>query len=244
METHISARLAAVHDEIRRACTQVNRSPDSVTLVAVSKTHPAATVAAAAAAGLRHFGENRVEEAIDKMPQVASLTDAPVEWHLIGHVQSRKARYVVAGGFTLLHSLDSLKLAERISRALVEQGAALDVLLEMNVSGEESKHGWQASGWTDSSTVRQDLWADIGAVLKLPGFTVRGLMTMAPIVEEAEAARPVFAALRGLRDALANDFPAVEWPDLSMGMTDDYPVAVQEGATLVRIGRALFGSRP
>ena len=244
METRISARLAAVHDEIRRACVQVNRSPDNVTLVAVSKTHPAATVAAAAAAGLRHFGENRVEEVIDKMPQVASLTETPVEWHLIGHVQSRKARYVAAGGFTLLHSLDSLKLAERISRALVEQGAAQDVLLEMNVSGEASKQGWQASGWADRAAVRQELWADIGAVLKLPGLTVRGLMTMAPIVEEAEAARPVFAALRGLRDALANDFPAVEWLDLSMGMTDDYPVAVQEGATLVRIGRALFGARP
>lgn len=236
----LAARIVHVQAEIARARERAGRSPETVTLIAVSKTHPAQDVVEAAAAGLRHFGENRVEEALAKMPQVAACVETPVSWHMIGHVQSRKARYVT-GGFALLHSLDSVRLAERISRAL--DGRVLHVLLEMNVSGEESKEGWQAHGWRTDAALRRALWDEIAQVVALPGLAVRGLMTMAPIVAEAEQARPVFTALRDLRDALANDFPQTEWPDLSMGMTDDFPVAVEEGATLVRVGRAIFGPR-
>lgn len=236
----LSERIAAVRGEIAAACQRANRSPDSVTLVAVSKTRPASTVAQAAEAGLCHFGENRIEEALPKITDVAKLTDQPVDWHMVGHVQSRKARHVTTG-FALLHSLDSVKLAERLNRTLAEHRAVLPVLLEMNVSGEISKQGWDAYHWADEAACRQALWHDITHVLALPNLRVRGLMTMAPIVADPEATRPVFAALRELRDALANDFSEASWADLSMGMTDDYPVAIEEGATIVRIGRAIFG---
>jgi hypothetical protein len=211
-----------------------------VTLIAVSKTHPASDVIAALDAGVQHFGENRLEEVLVKMPAV--VTDKPIYWHMIGHVQSRKARYLTAG-FTLLHSLDSVKLAERLSRFLIEQHTELDALLEINISGEGSKEGWDAFGWRENATRRTALWDDIRQVLALPGIRVRGLMTMAPIVDDPELARPVFAGLRDLRETLAADFPQASWTELSMGMTDDYPVAIDEGATMVRVGRAIFGPR-
>ena len=240
--TGIGERVMAVRAKIAAACQRAGRSPDSVTLVAVSKTHPAPRVVEAIQAGVWHLGENRIEEALPKMAEMMKLADTLVSWHMVGHVQSRKARYLTAG-FALLHSLDSVRLAERLSRHVVEQQRVLDVLLEMNVSGEVSKEGWEASRWRDDPALRRALWADVARVLALPGLNVRGLMTMAPLVDDPEAARPVFAALRDLRDALAGDFPNMEWPDLSMGMTDDYPVAVEEGATLVRLGRAIFGAR-
>lgn len=229
--------------EIAGACERSGRSPDSVTLIAVSKTHAAAQVVQATEAGLQHFGENRVEEALPKIERVRQLTAAPVHWHMVGHVQSRKARYV-AGEFALVHSIDSLKLAERLGRYAAERRTIQDVLLEINVSGEATKAGWDAYNWQNNASLRGALWSEIAAVLAQPGLAVRGLMTMAPIVAEMEQARTVFAGLRTLRDALANDFPVAEWSALSMGMTDDYPVAVEEGATMVRIGRAIFGPRP
>lgn len=238
----IGERLAAVRRTVAAACQRAGRPPDAVTLVAVSKTQPPARVLEAAAAGVQHFGENRVEEALGKIAQVNAALAGPVSWHMVGHVQSRKARYVVRD-FALLHSLDSVRLAGRLSRALTETGRALDVLLEMNVSGEASKEGWDARRWAEDGALRRALWDDVAAVLAMPGLRVRGLMTMAPIVDDMEQARPVFAALRGLRDALAADFPGAQWDALSMGMTDDYPVAIEEGATLVRIGRAIFGPR-
>lgn len=238
----LAGRVTDIQAEISAACRRAGRDPNSVTLVAVSKTHPAAAVVEAVRAGLGCFGENRVEEALPKMAAVAALIDVPVQWHMVGRVQSRKARYLTSG-FSLLHSLDGLSLAGRLSRALIEQGRTLDVLLEINVSGEATKAGWNAYRWTDQSAVRAALWADIAQVVALPGLKVRGLMTMAPIVEEAEHARPVFVALRALRDALAEEFPGATWSELSMGMSDDFPVAIEEGATIVRIGRAIFGSR-
>lgn len=240
----IADRIAAVQHEIDAACQRANRSPDSVTLVAVSKKHPPEHILTAVQASLRHFGENRVEEALAKIPAVAELTDQPLHWHLIGHIQSRKARYAVGGGYHLLHSVDNLRLAERLSHLLVEQDLTLDILLEMNISGEESKFGWDVYNWQHETMLRQTVWDDVRQLLALPGLQVRGLMTMAPIVVEPEETRPVFAGLRELRDALANDFSTVEWAELSMGMTDDYPVAIEEGATLIRVGRAIFGPRP
>ncbi|MGQ9850084.1 MAG: YggS family pyridoxal phosphate-dependent enzyme [Aggregatilineaceae bacterium] len=238
----VAERIAAVRETIAAACQRAGRSPDTVTLVAVSKTHPPVLILEAVAAGVHHFGENRIEEALGKIAQVNAATAAPVHWHMIGHVQSRKARFVV-GPFALLHSLDSVHLAGRLSHYLQAAGRTLDVLLEMNVSGEASKEGWAAQRWREDRTCRRALWDDVARVLALPGLRVRGLMTMAPIVEDMEQARPVFAALRALRDALAEDFPAACWDELSMGMTDDYPVAIEEGATLVRLGRAIFGER-
>ncbi len=240
--TTIEKRVQIVQNTIAEACLRVGRAPESVTLVAVSKLHSAEQVVEAVEAGLRHFGENRLEEALPKMSEVAQLTSTPIHWHLIGHVQPRKARHALAG-FVMMHSLDSLKLAERLSFYAAQRGLFLDVLLEINVSGEEAKAGWRADRWRADPDQRQALWDDVLRILALPGLNVRGLMTMAPIVKQAEDARPVFVALRELREALARDFPASDWAELSMGMTDDYPVAVEEGATLVRIGRAIFGPR-
>ena len=237
----IAENIAQVQKQIADACARANRDPRDVTLIAVSKTHPAEAVLEAIAAGAQHFGENRVEEAEIKIPLVNGQTSVPITWHMIGHIQSRKAKDVIPL-FERVHSVDSLKLAGKLSAAALDLGKNLEVLLEVNVSGEESKYGFQASAWRDNAAVRAALWEEIGQILKLPGVHVRGLMTMAPIVEDVEQARPVFASLAQLRTALVTDF-AVDLPDLSMGMTDDYPVAVEEGATLVRVGRAIFGER-
>lgn len=241
-ETTVAERVAAVRAEIARACERAGRSVDEVTLVAVSKTHAPPLIVEAIRAGVRDLGENRPEEAAPKMQAVAALTPEPVCWHMIGHVQSRKAR-LVTRGYTLLHSLDSVRLAERLARYLDAQGQTLDVLLQMNVSGEATKEGFDAYQWNKRPTQRATLWRDVEAILALPALRVRGLMTMAPLTDDPEMARPVFAALRDLRDALREDFPGADWSALSMGMTDDYPVAIEEGATLVRIGRAIFGER-
>ncbi len=240
----IAENVDRVREQIAAACARAGRDPASVTLVAVSKTHPALAVDEAAAAGLQHFGENRVEEAVTKIPEVRAAQ--PLVWHMIGHVQSRKAKDVPPL-FQVVHSVDTVKLAEKFSKAmqsseLQASGRALDVLLEVNISGEVSKAGFAASGWERDATIRERLWLEIGQAVALPGLRVRGLMTMAPIVEDMQQARPVFAALAALRAALADSLGA-ELPDLSMGMTDDYPVAIEEGATLVRIGRAIFGER-
>lgn len=237
----IAARIQQVQEQIAAACARARRDPSGVTLVAVSKTHPAAVVLAAAEAGLQHFGENRVEEAITKIPAVNREASVPLTWHMIGHVQSRKAKLVLPL-FDLVHSVDSVRLAEKFSVLALEQKRTLDILLEVNVSGEASKYGFEASGWARDAAVREAFWADVAQVIALPGIRLRGLMTMAPIVAEAEQTRPVFAGLAALRAALAESF-ALELPELSMGMTDDYPVAVEEGATLVRVGRAIFGER-
>jgi pyridoxal phosphate enzyme (YggS family) len=213
-----------------------------VTLVAVSKTHPAESVLEAVTHGQFHFGENRIEEAEPKIRSVQSQGTSPLVWHMIGHVQSRKARDVIAL-FDVIHSLDNLKLAERYSRFATELDKSVPILLEINVSGEDSKSGFEAGQWQTNRLQRESLWNDIRTIIKLPGIRVEGLMTMAPIVGDMEEARPVFTALRTLRDALAADIPGAAWTSLSMGMTDDYPVAIEEGATIVRIGRAIFGER-
>jgi pyridoxal phosphate enzyme (YggS family) len=242
----IADNLSRVRENIAAACARAGRDPSAVTLVAVSKTHPALAVHEAAVAGVQHFGENRVEEAVTKIPAVSRLTDQLITWHMIGHVQSRKVKDVLPL-FQIVHSVDTLKLAEKFSKAMQSpevphRGAALDVLLEVNISGEASKSGFAARGWNPDPAVREALWREIEQVVALPGLRVRGLMTMAPIVPDMEQARPVFADLAALRAALAGSLN-VALPDLSMGMTDDYPVAIEEGATLVRIGRAIFGER-
>ena len=237
----IADNLNRVRDQIAAACARSGRDPASVTLVAVSKTHPPSAVLAAVTAGVQHFGENRVEEASSKIPAVRAQTGQPLVWHMIGHLQSRKAKDVPPL-FQVVHSVDTFKLAQRLSSEMQARGGTLDVLLEINVSGEVSKAGFAAAGWQNSADVRESLAGEIAQIAALPGLNVRGLMTMAPIVAAMEQARPVFAELAALRAVLAEQLKAV-MPDLSMGMTDDYPVAIEEGATMVRIGRAIFGER-
>jgi len=233
---NLLGNIARVKERIAEAAVRAGRDPAEITLVAVTKTHPAEVVSAAAALGLSDFGENRLEEAASKM-QVAANPD--LRWHMIGHVQSRKAREAATTGFALVHSVDSLRLAERLSRFAGEARRIQPVLLEWNVSGERQKAGFTAH----ESENWDKLLPAVEKILALPGVRVQGLMTMAPIVSEPEAARPYFARLRELRDFLRKRFPEGDWRELSMGMTDDFEAGIAEGATLVRIGRALFGER-
>jgi pyridoxal phosphate enzyme (YggS family) len=238
--TAIYENIRHVQATIADACAQRGRSSHEVTLIAVSKTHPVDHILEAVDVGLQHFGENRVEESESKIPQVMAKTNASLTWHMIGHVQSRKAKEV-APLFQVVHSVDTVKLASKLAAALPGD-KTLNVLLEMNVSGEASKEGMDASLWRTDSHVRDWLVGEIREIIALPGLNVVGLMTMAPIVEHPEDARPVFISLRGLRDMLSESL-SHPLPHLSMGMTDDYPVAIEEGATMVRIGRAIFGER-
>jgi hypothetical protein len=237
----IAHNIDLVMNNIASACARSGRDPDHVTLLAVSKTQLVGSILEAANAGVQHFGENRVEEAVDKIPKVNEQLATAVTWHMIGHIQSRKARDIPPL-FQVVHSVDTLKLAHRLSNLMVDRDETLDVLLEMNISGEVSKSGFGATGWTTDPSVRETLWQLVDEIVGLPGLRVRGLMTMAPIVADMEEARPIFAHLANLRDVLAESL-SVDLPELSMGMTDDYPVAVEEGATIVRVGRAIFGSR-
>lgn len=233
----IRARLLAVQQRIGAAAARAGRDPRTITLVAVSKTHPAETVQAALAAGQRVFGENRLEEAVPKMRQLADAGGA--EWHMIGQVQSRKARETANAGFALIHSVDTVKLAGRLGRFAGEAGRRQAVLLEMNVSGEASKAGFRAERIEDWPALR----AELGQLAQIPALDVRGLMTIAPVVAEPGQARPYFERLRALLDYLSDEMAFGASPVLSMGMSDDFEAAIEAGATLVRVGRAIFGER-
>ena len=236
----IRQNFAEVQERIRLAAGSVGRDPSGVRLVVVTKAQPVAVIAAAIQAGARILGENYPEETLPKIEELAGQSaDLAVEWHMIGHLQSRKAA-IVADRFQMLQSLDSLRLAERMSRLMQERGRALPVLLEFNVGGEESKYGWTAS---DES--RWDsLLPEVEAIMRLPGLAVRGLMTMPPLFDDPEQARPYFARLRCLGQFFSERFGADHFRELSMGTSADYETAVQEGATLVRVGTAIVGPRP
>jgi PLP dependent protein len=236
----LADRLGAVRERVTRAAARAGRDPAAIELIAVSKTQPAELVLIAAQAGQRLFGENRIDEAIAKMATLRERApDINLSWHMIGHVQSRKAAAVVGAGMRLIHSVDSLKLAERISRLAVAAGRSQTVLLEFNVSGETSKAGFAAS-----ETARWgQLVLDVERAASLPGIEIIGCMTMAPISTVGDAARPYFARLRELRDYLAARVASANWTTLSMGMSDDLEAAVTEGSTMVRVGRAIFGDR-
>lgn len=223
-------------ERIAAAEKRAGRAPGSTRLVVVTKSQPVDVVRAALEAGVKILGENYPEEAVDKMNAIGA-TDAA--WHMIGHVQSRKAALIPAN-FTLMHSLDSLKLANRLDRFAAEAGCPLPVLLEFNVGEEESKFGWIApdeARWPA-------LLPEIEIMLKLEHLTMRGVMTMPPLFENPERTRPYFQKLRHLRDFLAQKFPATDWSELSMGTSADFEAAVEEGATLVRVGTAIVGARP
>lgn len=231
----LETNLRAVQERITAAATRVGRDPAEITLVAVTKTQPSEVIRTAYDLGFRHFGENRVEEA------EAKVNDLPddITWHMIGHIQSRKAKRVVPL-FDVIHSVDSLKLARRLDRLSVDRAEPLPVLLEFNVSGEASKYGFDAERWPEDTVQREGLLAAVQEIVELPHLQVQGLMTMAPIVTAAEQTRPLFTRLRRLRTELSETFSQADWRHLSMGMTDDFEVAIEEGATLVRVGRAIF----
>jgi pyridoxal phosphate enzyme (YggS family) len=235
-------RIGAVQARIGAAAERGGRSADDVTLVAVTKMHEIETIQAAYEAGLRHFGENRVEEAEGKI--AAAKGSMPgVHWHMIGHIQSRKTASV-AEHFDWAHSVDRYRIARRISGSAGELGRTVDVLVQVNLSGEESKYGYDLSAWPGDEGQLEALLEEVGQMADLPHIRLRGLMTMAPYTSEPETVRPIFRRARELRDALAERFPALDWAHLSMGMTADYEVAVEEGATMVRVGTAIFGPRP
>ena len=234
--------LRAVQRRIADAAARAGRDPHEITLVAVSKTFPAKSILAAHALGVQHFGENRVEEAAEKIPLVMrQLPDHPatelpnITWHLVGHLQSRKVRDAAAL-FDFVQSVDSVHLARRLSDRAATLGKTMPIVLEVNVSGETSKYGF-------APTPRDAFLSTVNEILALPNLDVQGLMTIAPIVAQPDDARPHFRALRELRDELRARFPDRAWTHLSMGMTDDFQAAIAEGATIVRIGRAIFGQR-
>ena len=235
--TKIHGRYEDTLQKIAAAAKASGRDPKSVRLVVVTKAQPLEVVQAAFQAGVRLFGENYPEESVTKI--LSFEPESGVEWHMIGHVQSRKARLVIEH-FDLLQSLDSLKLANRLNRMAVESGRTLPVMLEFNVGGEDSKFGWPAAQEKDWPA----LYPVIESILGLENLEVRGLMTMPPLETDPEDARVYFRTLRLLRDHLAARYPQADWHELSMGTSADYEVAVQEGATLVRIGTAIVGPRP
>ena len=221
----IAENLAAVQDRIVAACERAGRDPADVRLVAVSKTFGPDAVSEAIRAGAGLLGENRVQEAAAKIPLCPSA-----EWHLIGHLQGNKVRRAL-GLFTMFHSVDTVKLLEEIGKASDETGCRPDLLLEVNVAGEASKFGFRPDDVADALRAASSL-----------GLSVTGLMTVPPFRPDAEAVRPCFRALRELRDRL-QDETGCGLPELSMGMSHDFEVAIEEGATFVRVGTAIFGSR-
>ncbi|GMR09754.1 MAG: YggS family pyridoxal phosphate-dependent enzyme [Anaerolineae bacterium] len=233
--TQVQQRLNEVQGRIHAAANRAGRDVHAIRIVGITKSHPQEFVRAAHEAGLRLIGENRVEEALPKRAATDDLAD--LEWHMVGHIQSRKARTVVQV-FDAVHSVDRSKIADRLNREAERVGTRLPVLLECNVSGEASKWGWpltDEASWPETAV-------EFARICELPSLEVRGLMTMAPMVIEPDRLRPVFQRLRAFRDYLRQAVP-VDWSELSMGMTEDYVIAVEEGATLLRIGRAIFGPR-
>ena len=235
----IRERYLQTLDRIASAARSVGREPSSVRLVVVTKSQPREVVLAAIEAGAAILGENYPEEAVEKIKSMR--LQSAVEWHMIGHVQSRKAR-LVTEYFNLMHSLDGLKLAHRLDHFAAEAGRTLPVLLEFNVGGEDTKSGWPAA----DETRWDELAASLAPVLRPKGVShlqIRGLMVMPPIGDEAEASRPFFQRTRRLQTFLSARLPYANWTELSMGTSTDFEVAVQEGATLVRVGTAIVGPR-
>lgn len=217
----IARNIEDVNVRIARACGRCGRSANGITLVAVTKTVEPAAIREAFKAGVRHFGENRVQEAKGKLEALQDLR-SEITWHMVGHLQSNKGRAAVRM-FDMIESVDSIRLASMLSRHLA---APLPILLEVNILGETTKSGFRPD----------ELPRALDIIRTLPQLVVKGLMTVAPMVTDPEIVRPVFRRLRGLRDSLGLEH-------LSMGMSDDFEVAIEEGATMVRIGRAIFGER-
>lgn len=231
----IQRNLTTVNNRIGEAAVRAGRDPRRIRMVAVSKTQPVEVIRRGYQAGLREFGENRVEEALPKLAELSDLKD--IQWHMVGHIQSRKAR-LVAPAFGMVQSVDRLKIARLLDQHAKRSDRRIPILLECNVSGEESKSGWNLF----SESQRQAVIEEFREIANLESVEVQGLMTMAPWTDDVKVLRLVFSRLREVLQFVTAVLE-VEWQELSMGMTDDFEVAVEEGATLVRIGRAIFGPR-
>lgn len=231
----LARNLATVEAQIDAACRRGGRARSEVTLIAVTKMHPVAAISEAAALGVTHIGENKVQEFESKQAAWSALREAqPMTAHLIGHLQSNKAARAVAL-FDSVDSVDSLRLAQRLESAAAAQGRILSILLEIKLSDEAAKEGIAPDD--------PELPTLLAALPGMPHLAVRGLMTVPPYLRDAEAVRPYFRRLRQLRDQFAQQYPQLRLEALSMGMTHDYAVAIEEGATEIRLGTALFGAR-
>jgi pyridoxal phosphate enzyme (YggS family) len=230
----IAGNLRDVRDRISQAAQRGGRDPGEVTIVAITKSFPPEVIRAAVEVGLDDIGENRVQEMRDKREWLQDLEG--VRWHLVGHLQRNKV-HLALSLFDILHSLDSLRLARTVERRAAAVDQVVPLFLEVNVSGEASKYGFLLD---DDEA---GFFSTVEEIIALPHLQLDGLMTVPPLVPDPEEVRPIFRRLRDLRKRLRNRFPTAPWTHLSMGMTDDYPVAVEEGATMVRLGRALFGAR-
>ena len=223
-------RIAHIETKVQEAALRAGRNPEEIRLVAVSKTKPVEMVAEAFEAGQRIFGENYIQEAVEKIQR---LEEKDIQWHFIGHLQSKKSKYA-AGNFELIHSVDSLKLATEINKQAAKKGVLQNILIQVNTSGEESK-----SGTTEVEVVQM-----IREIAELKHVAIKGLMTMPAFFDDPEGARPFFKQLRQIKERIETlVIPNVEMKELSMGMTGDFEVAIEEGATLVRVGTAIFGPR-
>jgi hypothetical protein len=225
----IRENMQSIRQLIETTCRKSGRNPGEVKLVAVSKSFPVNTIMEAYQAGQRMFGENRVQELIQKVPQLPP----DIEWHLIGTLQRNKVKYII-DKVSLIHSVDSLALAQEISKRALKAGVTVNILLQANISQETSKSGFS----------EEELLQNIKEISVLPGIKIKGLMTIGPLVAQAEEVRPIFRRLKELSVEIDGmKLPQVEMKELSMGMSDDFTVAVEEGATLVRIGSRIFGPR-
>ena len=223
-------RIAHIETKVQEAALRAGRNPEEIRLVAVSKTKPVEMVAEAFEAGQRIFGENYIQEAVEKIQR---LEEKDIQWHFIGHLQSKKSKYA-AGNFELIHSVDSLKLATELNKQAAKKGVLQNILIQVNTSGEESK-----SGTTEVEVVQM-----IREIAELKHVAIKGLMTMPAFFDDPEGARPFFKQLRQIKERIETlAIPNVEMKELSMGMTGDFEVAIEEGATLVRVGTAIFGPR-
>ena len=225
----VTENLRAVEENIEAACKRSGRDRSEVTLIAVSKTKPVSMITEAYEAGIREFGENKVQEMTDKFEQMPK----DIHWHMIGHLQRNKVKYLMGRSY-LIHSVDSLRLAEEISSQSVKHGQETDILIEVNIAGEETKFG----------TTREEAFTLVEKAALLPNIHIRGLMTIAPFVDNPEDNRWVFRQIRQLSvDIKEKNIDNVDMSILSMGMTGDYEVAIEEGATMVRVGTGIFGER-
>lgn len=236
----IPAGIQQVQTRIKQAANEAERAASAITLVAVSKTKPVEAIVAAYDAGQRHFGENRAEELEQKAEALKHLPG--IQWHFIGHLQTRQSK-AIADYAHYFHAVDRLKIAERLSHQLAERERTLPVYVEVNISGEVSKGGFNCANWEQDSDQRDEFLNAVKSMMALPQLSMSGLMTMAPFNAPEDEIRSIFRRLRELSEWLNRQLSELDAHELSMGMTGDFEIAVEEGASCVRVGTAIFGER-
>lgn len=232
--------LSSVLERVARAAERSGRSPDEITVVAVSKTKPISAIIEAYEAGVRHFGENRAHELEQKVDQLTELPD--LQWHFIGRLQTRQSQ-PVATHAAMFHAVDRLKIAKRLSSQLSQMERTLPIFIQVNVSGEDTKAGFECSDWENNGKQCESLIQALERIAELPHLEVRGLMTMAPWGAPEATTRHIFRRVRELSAWVQSTMPHLKLPDLSMGMSGDFETAIEEGSTYIRVGSAIFGAR-